>query len=85
MGCFIEVCRRGGLKVNADERKVMQIERFGVLHEGFLVPVLLYGSETIILKEKERSWFRVVQMDSLRGLLGIRRMDRVPNEWIRVM
>ena len=25
----------------------------------------------------------VVQMDNLRGLLGIRRMDRVPNAWIR--
>ena len=24
-----------------------------------------------------------VQMDNLRGLLGIRRMDRVPNTWIR--
>ena len=27
----------------------------------------------------ERSRVRVVQMDNLRGLLGIRRMERVPN------
>ena len=26
---------------------------------------------------------RIVQMDNLRGLLGIRRMDKVPNTWIR--
>ena len=26
---------------------------------------------------------RAVQMDNLRGLLGIRRMDRIPNAWIR--
>ena len=26
---------------------------------------------------------RDVQMDNLRGLLGIRRMDRGPNSWIR--
>ena len=40
-----------------------------------LVPVLTYGNETIILREKERSRIRAVQMESLRGLLGIRRVD----------
>ena len=49
-----------------------------VLYEGFLMPVLLYGSETMIWKEKERSRIRAVQMDSLRGLLGIMSI-RVPN------
>ena len=44
-----------------------------------LVPVLMYGSETMLWKEKERSRIRAVQMDNLRGLLGISRMDRVPN------
>ena len=39
--------------------------------------VLTYDSE------KERSEVRAVQMDNLRGLLGIRRVDRVPNAWIR--
>ena len=34
-------------------------------------------------KEKERSRIRVVQMDILRGFLGIRRMDRFPNAQIR--
>ena len=54
-----------------------------VLHETLLVPVLAYGSETMLWKEKERSRIRAVQMDNLRGLLGIRRMDRVPNARIR--
>ena len=31
----------------------------------------------VLRKEKERSRVRAVQMDNLRGLLGIRRMDRV--------
>ena len=48
-----------------------------------LVPALMYGSETMIWKEKERSRIRAVQMDNVRGLLGIRRMDKVPNERIR--
>ena len=41
------------------------------------MPVLMYGSETMIWKEEERSRIRAVQM------LGIRRMDRVPNARIR--
>ena len=53
-----------------------------VLHETLLVPFLTYGSETM-LWEKEISRIRVVQMDNLRGLLGFRRMDRVPNARIR--
>ena len=41
-----------------------------------LVPVLMY--ETMFWKEKERSRIRAVQMDSFLGLMGIRKMDRVP-------
>ena len=54
-----------------------------VFHETLLVPVLIYGSETLLLKEKERFIIRAVQMDNLRGLLGIRRLHRVPNARIR--
>ena len=57
----------------------MQLECVRVLHEGLLVPVLLYANETTIWREKERSMIRAVEMDSLRGLLSIRRTDRVPN------
>ena len=48
-----------------------------------LCPIFIYGSETILWKEKERSRNTGVQMEKLRGLLGIRRMDRVPNVRIR--
>ena len=37
----------------------------------------------MLWREKEKSRVRAVQMDNLRGLLDIRRMDRVPNAWIR--
>ena len=55
----------------------MQIELARVLHET------LYLFLGMLWKEKERSRVRAVQMDSLRGLLGIRKMDRVPNAPIR--
>ena len=48
-----------------------------------VVPVLMYDSDTMLLKEKESFIITAVQMDNIRGLLGIRRMDRVPNARIR--
>ena len=48
-----------------------------------LILVFIYGSETLLWKEEERSRVRAVQMDNLRGLLGIRRMERVPNAQIK--
>ena len=53
-----------------------------VLHETLLVPVLIYGSETMIRNE-ESFRIRTVDIDNLRGLLDIRRMDRVLNAQIR--
>ena len=61
----------------------LQLESARVLHESLLVPVLTYGSETMIWREKENSRIRAVQMDNLRGLLRIRRMDKVPNARIK--
>ena len=60
-----------------------QLECARVLRESMLVPVLIYGTETMIWKEKERSRIRAVQMGNLRGLLGIRKMDTDPNAQIR--
>ena len=45
--------------------------------------VLTYGIEIMMLREEERSRVRAVQIENLRGLLGIRRMDKFPNAWIR--
>ena len=44
----------------------LQLEYARVLHETLLVPVLMYGSETMLWKEKERCRVRAVQMDNLR-------------------
>ena len=61
----------------------LQLECARVLHESLLVPVHTYGSETMIWRKKEKCRIRAVQMDNLRGMLGIRRMDKVPNARIR--
>ena len=57
----------------------LELQCSRVLHESLLGLVFRYGSETIMWKGQERARIRAVQMDSLRGLLGIRRMDKIPN------
>ena len=61
----------------------LQFDCARVLHESLLVPGRAYGRETIVWREKERSRIRAVKMDNLRSLLGIKRMDKVPNAQIR--
>ena len=51
----------------------LQLEWARVLHASLLVPVLTYGNNTLIWREKERSRIRAVLMDNLRDLLGIRK------------
>ena len=53
------------------------------MHESLLVLVLTYGSETMIWRGKERYRIRTVQINNPRGLLSIKRMDKVPNAQIR--
>ena len=61
----------------------LHIQCASELHEGLLVPVLLYDSETMTWREKDSSRIMAMQMDNLRGLIGIRRMNRVPSARIR--
>ena len=72
----------GAIRSLVNDRS-LQLECARVLHKSLLVPVLIYGNETMIWRKKERSRIRDVQMNNLRGLLGIRRMDKVPNARIR--
>ena len=66
--------------VNATD---LQLECDRALHETLLVPVLTYGSETMLCKVKEILRIKAVRIDNLKGLLGIRKMDRVLNARIR--
>ena len=72
----------GAIRTIVNDRD-LQLECARVLDETLLVPVLRYDSQIMLWKEKERSRIRAVHMENLRGLLGIMRMDRVPNARIR--
>ena len=45
------------------------------MHKTLLVPVLTYGSDTVLWNEKQKSRIRAVQMDNLRDLLGINSLE----------
>ena len=65
--------------------KVLRLECVGALHETLLLLVMFYGSKTMAWRENDVE-IRDDQMDRLRdllGILGIRRMDRLPNAQIR--
>ena len=43
------------------------------------MPVLMTGNDSLVWREKGRSRIQVVQMNKLRSLIGIRRINRMPN------
>jgi hypothetical protein len=63
--------------------KGLSLECMKVLHESMLIPVLMYGSESMVWKKRYRDKMQAVQMDNLRGVLGVRRIDKMRNERIR--
>ena len=63
--------------------KGLTLESARVLHEDVLLPVLMYSSETIVWNKMYRSKVQCVQMDNLKGVLGVRRIDKMRNERIR--
>ena len=49
--------------------KGLSLKCMKVLHESMLIPVLMYGSESMVWKRRYRSKMQAVQMDNLRGVL----------------
>lgn len=53
------------------------------IHNGVLVPTLMYGSESWVWQKKNESRINAVEMRSLRKICGVKLSDRVSNEVIR--
>ena len=57
----------------------LQLECETVMHDCLIVPVLIF------VNEKERPMVRVLRMENIRGLLGIRSAERILNTQVRVV
>ena len=53
------------------------------LYEGVIVPTVLYGAEAWGMRSAERRKVNALEMQCLRSLVGVSRMDRVKNEEVR--
>ena len=53
------------------------------MFEGIVEPSLMYGSEVWVLNKSERKKIEAVEMNCLRSICGVRRIDRVRNEEVR--
>ena len=84
-----DCCRKvaSGRKVTGAVRSIVMLGVCSLSVRGCYMRDFSYllccMAEKMIWREKERSRIRAVQMDNLRGLLGVREMDRVPNAIVR--
>ena len=53
------------------------------MYDAIVEPSLLYGSEVWVLNVHERKRVQAVEMNCMRNICGIRRIERVRNEEIR--
>src|SRR5678815_4220734 len=60
----------GAIKPLVDVKR-LSLECARVLCEGMLLPVLVYSSETMVWNKRYRSKVQCLQMDNLRGVLGV--------------
>ena len=72
----------GALKVVWSKRHISREAKVG-MYEGIIKPSLLYGCKVWSLKLHERKRIEAVEMNCLRNICGIRRIDRVSNAEIR--
>ena len=61
------------------KKRHISIEAKVGMYEGIIEPSLLYGCEAWTLKLHERKRIEAVEMNCLRNICGLKRIDRVPN------
>ena len=89
-GCERDVVHRTneGYRAWGALKSVLSIRGLGIKankcpYEGVIVPTAFYGAETWGMRSAERRKVNVPEMNCLRSLVGVSRMDRVRNEEVR--
>ena len=65
----------GALKDVWKKRHISREEKVG-MYEGIIEPSLLYGCEKWVLNVHDRKRMEAVEMNCLRNICGLRRIDR---------
>ena len=74
----------GALKDVWKKRHTSKNAKVGI-YEGLIEPSLLYGCETWILNMRDMRGMEAVEINCLRNICRLGRIDRVPNVEIRRM
>ena len=61
----------------------LRIKAKKCIYEGVIVTTALYGAEAWGMRSAERRKVNVLEVNCLRSLVGVARMDRVRNEEVR--
>ena len=67
--------------VLCDRRVAARVK--GKVYKGVVRPAMLYGLETVALTSRQVAELEVAEMKMLRFSLGVTRMDKIKNEYIR--
>ena len=72
----------GAMKDVWKKRHISREAKVG-MYEGIIEPTLLYGCEAWVMKARDRKRVEAVEMNCLRNICGVRRIERVSNAEIR--
>ena len=73
----------GSLRKTVFGNKELSNEAKMTVYNAVVVPTLVYGCETWVLKDRDKTRLQAAEMKVLRSVVGVTRLERVRNEAIR--
>ena len=73
----------GAMKAKVFENRGLSWKAKMQVYNAMVVPMMTYGCESWVLREKEKSRLQATEMSILRKVAGVTRMDHIRNEEIR--
>ena len=73
----------GAMKAKVFENRGLSWKAKMQVYNAMVVPMMTYGCESWVLREKEKSMLQATEMSILRKVTGVTRIDHIRNEEIR--
>ena len=73
----------GAMKAKVFENRGLSWKAKMQVYNAMVVPMMTYGCESWVLREKEKSRLQATEMSILRKVAGVTRIDHIRNEEIR--